>query len=201
MKVNSNMAILFWLYAQKKDDAGKAPIYCRITLDGKRTQFSTAKKIEPDFWISEGSKVDKKSSDAIVINEDLDSIKGDLRKIYNQLTATHKHVTGEMIKNAYTGKGQERKTLMDIFIINIEKLKVAVKNGKAALKTKQRLENIHRKVQAFLKKEYHLSDIPLAELKPSLGNDLKDYFSIDCNIGDNTSFKYISIIKELLDFQ
>ena len=61
MKVNSNMAILFWLYAQKKDDAGKAPIYCRITLDGKRTQFSTAKKIEPGYWISQVSKVDKKS--------------------------------------------------------------------------------------------------------------------------------------------
>ncbi len=104
-----------------------------------------------------------------------------------------------MIKNAYTGKGQEKKTLMDVFAINIEKLKIAVKNGKAALKTQQRLENIHRKVQAFLKKGHHLYDLPLAELKPSLGNDLKDYFSIDCNIGDNTSFKYVSIIKELLN--
>lgn len=200
MKVNSNMAILFWLYAQKKDDAGKAPIYCRITLDGKRTQFSTAKKIEPGYWISQASKVDKKSCDAEVINEDLDTIKGDLRKIYNQLTAMHKHVTGEMIKNAYTGKGQEKKTLMDLFNINVEKLKHAVKNGKAALKTQQRLENIHRKVQAFLKKEYHLTDIHLVELKPALGGDLKDYFSIDCNIGDNTSFKYVGIIKELLNF-
>lgn len=200
MKVNSNMAILFWLYTQKKDKSGKAPIYCRITLNGKRTQFSTSKKIEPHFWIAEGNKIDKKSTDAITINEDLETIKGDLRKIYNQLTATHKAVTGEMVKNAFTGKGQEKKTLMDVFTISIEKLKIAVKIGKAALKTKQRLENIYRKVQAFLKKELNLSDMPLAELKPSLGNDLKDYFSIDCNIGDNTSFKYISIIKELLDF-
>ena len=194
------MAILFWLYAQKKDDTGKAPIYCRITLNGRRTQFSTAKKIEPGFWISQASKVDKRSPNAFEINEDLDTIKGELRKIYNQLTATHKHVTGEMIKNAYTGKGQEKKTLIDIFNIQLAKLKLAVKNEKAALKTQQRLENIHRKVVAFLKKKYHLSDIPLIELKPSLANDLKDYFNIDCNIADNTTFKYISIIKELLDF-
>jgi len=200
MKVNSNMAILFWLYVQKKDDAGKAPIYCRITLDGKRSQFSTSKKIEPDYWCSQSNNVKKNSPDAITINEDIDTIKGDLRKFYNQLTATHKHVTSEMIKNAYTGKGQEKKTLMDLFTINIEKLKVAVKNEKAALKTLQRLENIHRKAQAFLKKEYHLTDIPLVELKPSLGNDLKEYLNIDCNIADNTTFKYISIIKELIDF-
>lgn len=44
MKVNANMAVLFWLNAQKADESGKPPIYCRITLDGKRTQFSTAKK-------------------------------------------------------------------------------------------------------------------------------------------------------------
>jgi site-specific recombinase XerD len=200
MKVNSNMSVLFWLYTKKADDFGKAPIYCRITLSGIRTQFSTAKKIEPEYWISEGSKVDKKSPDAAAINEDLECIKGDLRKVYNQLTATHKHVTGEMVKNAYTGKGQEKKTLMDVFNINIALCKEAVKKEKAALKTLQRLENIHRKIQAFLKKEYHLSDKPLVELKPSLGDDLKYYFTIDCNIGDNTSFKYISIVKELLDF-
>lgn len=200
MKVNANMAILFWLYIQKKDDSGKAPIYCRITLDGKRTQFSTAKKIEPDFWCPDANNVSKKSSFADEINEELENIKSQLRTIYYQLTATHKHITGEMIKNAFTGKEQEKKTLMDIFKINIEKLKVAVKNEKASLKTKQRLENVHRKVQSFIKKEYHISDIPLVDLKQSLGNDLKDYFTIDCNIGNNTSFKYISIVKDLLDF-
>lgn len=200
MKVNSNMAILFWLYTQKKDESGKAPIYCRITLGGKRTQFSTANKIESEFWISNANKIDKKSTDAVTINEDLDSIKGDLRKIYNQLTATHKAVTGEMVKNAFTGKGQEKKTIMDVFNINIVLLKEAVKKGKAALKTQQRLENIQRKFQAYLKKEFHLSDKPLVELKASLGDDLKHYFTVHCNIGDNTTFKYISIIKELLDF-
>lgn len=138
MKVNSNMAILFWLYTQKMDEFGKAPIYCRITLDGKRTQFSTAKKIEAEFWISDANKIDKKSPDASSINEDLESIKGDLRRIYNQLTATHKAVTGEMIKNTFTGKGQEKKTLMDVFNINVALCKEAVKKEKIALKTLQR---------------------------------------------------------------
>lgn len=77
--------------------------------------FQLQKKIEPGYWISQASKVDNKSCNAEVINEDLDTIKGYLCKIYNQLTATHKHVIGDMIKNAYTGKGQEKKTLMDVF--------------------------------------------------------------------------------------
>lgn len=199
MKVNSNLAILFWLYTQKKDDAGKAPIYCRITLDGRRTQFSTAKKIEPEYWLPKVQKIDKKAPNSITQNEDLDTIKGDLRRIFNQLSATHKAVTGEMIKNAFTGKGLDKKTIMDVFEISLAKLRHAVKNGKAALKTQQRLENIQRKCKAFLKKEYNVSDKSLNEIKPSIGNDFKDYLSIDCNISDNTAFKYISILKEIFD--
>jgi len=200
MKVNSNMSVLFWLYTQKADDSGKAPIYCRITLAGIRTQFSTGKKVEAEYWIKDTTRVSKKSPNATAINEDLETICGDLRRIYNQLTSVYKHVTGEMIKNVYTGKGQEKKTIMELFDLNVTKLKFAVKNKKAALKTQQRLENIQRKFRSFIKKEYHLSDKPLIEFKASLGNDLKDYFTIDCNIGDNTSFKYISIVKEQLDF-
>ena len=64
MKVNSNMSVLFWLYATKADDLGKSSIYCRITLSGIRTQFSTAKKNQPEYWISESSLVDKRSTDA-----------------------------------------------------------------------------------------------------------------------------------------
>jgi hypothetical protein len=200
MKVNSNMSVLFWLYTKKADDFGKAPIYCRITLGGIRTQFSTGKKIEPRYWNSEASKADKKSPDANEINEDIETIRGDLRRIYNQLTAIHNHVTGEMIKNAYTGKGQDKKTLIDVFGINIGLCPQAVKKGKTSLKTLQRLENIHRKVQAWLKKDYHLSDKPLIELKPSLADDFKYYLQVDCNIADNTTFKYVRIVKQLLDF-
>lgn len=75
MKVNQSMSILFWLYTQKKDDSGKAPIYCRITLDGNRTQFSTGKKIESTLWLSQAGKVKGDSQEARDINEDLESVK------------------------------------------------------------------------------------------------------------------------------
>jgi Phage integrase SAM-like domain len=71
---------------------------------------------------------------------------------------------------------------------------------KGCVENTQRLENVQRKVQAYLKKEFHLSGKPLAELKPSIGDDLKHYLMIDCNIADNTTFKYIRILKQLLDF-
>jgi hypothetical protein len=118
MKENQFMSILFWLYTQKTDDSCKAPIYCRITLDSNRTQFSTAKRVLPGHWNSAANKVNNKCPDAIAINEDLESIKGNLRKVYNQLCVTNTHVTGEMVKRVYTGMDQEKKTIIDLFKFN-----------------------------------------------------------------------------------
>lgn len=200
MKLNSNMAILFWLRQQKIDDNGKAPIYCRITIDGKRSEISTGKKIEPGFWLIESEKADKRSPESDAINEDLEIIKGNLRKVYNQLTAIQDHVTAEIIRNAYTGKNKQVRTILDVFEIQLAKLSKAVASKKASLKTKQRLENIHTKFKLFLKKEYKVSDKPLIEFKASLGEELKEFFTIDCTLADNTAYKYIRIMKELFDY-
>ena len=34
-----NLTVLFWLYRQKAKADGKAPIYARITIDGKYTEI------------------------------------------------------------------------------------------------------------------------------------------------------------------
>jgi hypothetical protein len=43
-KVNQNTSILFWLFKAKASADGKSPTYCRITIEGKRAQFSTGKR-------------------------------------------------------------------------------------------------------------------------------------------------------------
>lgn len=164
MKENQFMAILFWLYTQKTDDSGKAPIYCRITIDGNRTQFSTAKRVLPAHWNSAANKVSNKCPDAIAINEDLETIKGDLRIIFNQLTATHDHVTGEMVKMKFTGKDQEKKTIMELFKFNHSLWTEKYKQKKAALKTVQRFATVKIKMTRFLQKEYNVADKPLTSL-------------------------------------
>ena len=200
MKENQFMSILFWLWAQKTDDSGKAPIYCRITLNGNRTLFSTAKRVNPNHWNSAANKVNNKCPDAISINEDLESIKGDLRKFYNQLSATNKHVTGEMVKNAITGKGQEKKTIIGLYDYNIALFREKVKQKKAAFKTLQRFLTIKTKVIAFLKNEYALSDKPLCDFSQSFGEDLKHYLTIRDGLCENTAMKYLKTCKQLFEF-
>lgn len=50
MKVNENLSILFYLNTPKKSKDGLVPIYVRITIDGKKDEFSSGKKINPEYW-------------------------------------------------------------------------------------------------------------------------------------------------------
>jgi len=50
MNFKQNLTVPFWLYRQKAKADGKAPIYARITIDGKYTEISTGKKVNPASW-------------------------------------------------------------------------------------------------------------------------------------------------------
>lgn len=191
------MSILFWLYTQKTDDAGKAPIYCRITLEGNRTQFSTAKRVEKKYWNSEANKVNIKSPDAVTINEDLESIKGDLRNIFNQLSAMNEHVTGDMVKMKYTGKDQERKTIMELFKFNYALWTEKYKQQKAALKTVQRFATVKIKMIRFLQKEYHVSDKPLFSINSAFATNFHHYLTIHESLTENTISVYLRFTKQI----
>ncbi len=191
------MSILFWLNTQKTDDLGKAPIYCRITIDGNRTQFSTAKRVHPGHWNAAANRVSSKCPDATAINEDLETIKGQLRKIYNQLTALHDHVTSDMVKIKFTGKDQERKTIMDLFKFNHALWSEKYKKGKAALKTVQRFATVKIKMTRFLQKEYNVSDKPLASLNQAFAINFQHYLTIHEKLTENTISVYLRFTKQV----
>jgi site-specific recombinase XerD len=197
MKENQFMSILFWLSKRKTDDSGTAPIYCRITLGGNRTLFSTAKRVLPAHWKSTSNRVNNKCSDAIAINEDLETIKGDLRKVYNQLTATHDHVTGEMVKLKYLGKDQEKKTIMDLFTFNHSLWTEKYKQKKAALKTVQRFATVKIKMTRFLKKEYNITDKPLTSLNTAFAINFQHYLTIHEDLSENTMNIYLRFTKQV----
>ncbi len=66
-------SILFWLSKAKATAAG-VPIYCRITVNGKRKEISTNRRIHPDEWNGEQERVKGRGQTAQILNEFLDSL-------------------------------------------------------------------------------------------------------------------------------
>ena len=69
------MSILFYLKRTKVNAAGSCPIYTRVTIAGKRLEFSTTKFVDPSKWSLEGYKVKGIGEEARSINNHLDLLK------------------------------------------------------------------------------------------------------------------------------
>jgi len=79
MKVN--LALHIYARAAKANVAGLHPLCVRITIDGKRTEFSSKKFINPTQWDPKMMKMKGSSEEARTINSYLESIKSKVNQI------------------------------------------------------------------------------------------------------------------------
>jgi hypothetical protein len=176
LQVHQNLFILFRL-VQNRSKNGKAVIYLRFTLNGKRVELSTYQYVDIKLWDAEVQCVKGKTDEAKIINNHLASMKSNLYKHYNYLLALEKPISVEILKNAYLGIGQKQRTLQDAFSFYIGRLAEKVKIGKKAKGTLKSLRTTHQKINGFLAHEFHRDDIFLNEMKLSFASGLEHYLT------------------------
>jgi integrase/recombinase XerD len=77
--------LLFFLYKSKSNAKGTSPIFCRLTLNAKRKQFSTGIYIKEQAWNSQLQRVKGASQDAQHINANLETVGNKINKAYSDL--------------------------------------------------------------------------------------------------------------------
>ena len=111
-------------YANKsKVKDGIVPVMGRITINGTQSQFSCKRSIPVSLWDAKGNCAKGRTREALDLNRDLDNIKAQIIKHYQQLSDREAFVTAEMVRNAYQGFGSEYETLLRAFDKDCESLK------------------------------------------------------------------------------
>ena len=82
------------------------PVMCRITVNGKVSQFSSKLDVEEKMWNVELGKLTGRSLVAQEGNRMLDKIRLGINKAYQEVCDTDGYVTAEKVRNAYLGLGQ-----------------------------------------------------------------------------------------------
>lgn len=197
MKTNQTFSILFWINRAKKRN-GTAPIYCRVTINGKRAEISVKRSIEPEKWDSRAGIARGTSEGTRTLNAYLDLVKGDIHKHYNRLLSVTEFITADAIKNSYLGIGEERRTLIEVFEYHNEQMAqlVGVDVVKATL---TKFETVLKKLRKFVKKRYNKSDLFLQELNHQFVTDFEYFLKVDEKIGHNTAMKYIRNLKKVMN--
>lgn len=189
--------ILFFLYKSKINDKGQSPVFCRITLNNVRKQFSTGIFIKEINWNVNMQRVKGNSIDVRRINENLDLLKQKVQKSYDDIAKTNDIFYVNDIYNRFSGNDKEYKTLLQAFDYHNRKMKALV--GKDYVKaTYDKFVIIHAHIKDFIKHQYSKPDYPLHEIKLSFLVDLDYYLKVEKNQNQNTINKIIERVKKVI---
>lgn len=191
----SNFKILFVLGVNRTNNKNETPIYCRITLNKKRKQFSTGISVERKFWNSKAQIIRGNSQEAFLINGKLDEIKSKINKIQTILILQEKLFTVNDIYNIYQGKEVKRNesflAYYDLYIERIKKLVgIELKEN-----TFQKFVYVRNHLSTFLKWKYKDKDIRLEELSDQFLKDFEYYLKIVKNQKQVTINKTIQRLR------
>ncbi len=197
MKTDQTFAINFWLYKSKANQ-GKAPIYCRITINSLRTEIAVKRKIEPAKWNSNAGNVRGQSEEARTINHYLELVRTELFRIYNHFLITQTKIHPQDLKNAFLGVKEEQRGLLDVFQYHNDQMKNLI--GIEVVKsTHTKFETVKGKLETFIQKKLNKKNLLLEELSNKFIIDFEYFLKVDEKIAHNTAMKYIRNVKKVMN--
>jgi len=196
MKTDLNIHI--YPRAAKANTAGLFPIYVRITLNGKRSEFSTRKFIHPAKWDEKTMRVKGNTEEARTINSYLESIRNKITQMQIHFQFQESEVTIEQFMNLLIGKKIEReRTLIPVFQEHNKRIRALV-GSEYSEGTYQRYQISLRHTQDFLKYQYGKTDIPLSKIDNAFISDYDFYLRSHRSCSNNTTIKYLKNFMKVI---
>jgi integrase len=158
MTTTNTFGVVVFIKRQKgRND--HAPIYARITVDGKRVELSIKKDIHMDNWNYGKGMAKGKSEEIKAFNTYLEQIRSRMVECYQQLQLKKQLITAEAVKNKFLGIEEKEHSLMSLFDYHNEEMKNILEWG-----TMKNYYTTKTYFQLYLKEVLHTSDIYISQL-------------------------------------
>lgn len=191
------VSLLFYLRKYKTDRVGRSIIYMRITVNGKRAEFSTGRKIHPSSWDSPYGKVLGFSQEVRQLNSQLMKIRTDLYQHVDKLRDRGQPLTAVALKESYLGLDKPAKMLLEIFQEHNDKVETLIGRDFAP-GTAERYRTAKSHLGEYIRMEYRKKDIPIVEVDHSFISGFEYYLKTKRNCSHNTAIKYVVNFKKIV---
>ena len=195
--MNATISILFYLKRAKANAQGLAPIFQRITINGKRLDNSTGKYVDPSKWSAEMSKMKGNSEEARLINAHLENLKTKILIAEKDLYKKDIPVNLESLKNILNGTHERKRFLIPIFQEHNNKIKELL-GIEYAPGTLERYETSLKHTINFLIWKYNISDIDISKIDHAFITDYEFYLRSVRKCANNTAVKYIKNFNKII---
>lgn len=197
--MRSTFRVLFFVKRNAAKKNGNAPIIARITIDQIVAQFNTKLEINPINWSVSAGKAAGRSVEAVSINSMLDSIRCSVHQHYHSLLEMDGYVTAERVKNAFLGKIERGKTLIEFFEMHNEQYLQKVKMNTTD-KTYSRYELTKKRLIEFMKLKYSVSDMLIKEINVVFIDNFLLHIKNHYGCTHNTAMKFVQRFRTVVNF-
>ncbi|GAA0882169.1 site-specific integrase [Sphingobacterium siyangense subsp. cladoniae] len=171
MKAQQNtFGVMFYLRKYKATANGKAPIYARITVNGKRRDVSVKMSIEPENWNAGKGMAKGSRQEVTKLNSFLEQYRSGIVESYQQQLLQKKPVTADLIRSRFVGEDS-----LDITLNKLMEYHNSEQEVKLAAGTMKNYYTTQAYIRRFLKEKYRRTDIALSELNYTFISDFEGY--------------------------
>lgn len=192
-----SLSLLFFIKKSKANSSGKTTIFLRITLDGRRCEFSVHRKVHLDYWNSRTQLVMGNSAEAQEINRHLGVLKNKIYSIQQNFERENTNYSASDLRDVLIGHDKTQKMLLEIFQDHNDKVESLVGKDFAA-GTAERYRTSKKHVADFIKQKYKKNDIPVQDVDHKFITGLEYYLKTTRKCAHNSAIKYITNFKKII---
>lgn len=196
--MKTKITLHFYAKSTKMNSTGKSPIYVRLTINGKRLEFSSKKFVESTKWSPEQAKMKGNTEEARSINSYLDMMRSKVMGAELQLLHKNEDISIENFQSLLFNEDKNVRMLVSVFQDHNKHMKELV-GKKYACGTLQRFEVTLNHLQNFIMWKYNLNDYRLDKLDFAFINDFEFYLRSVKNCSNNTAVKYVRNFRKIIN--
>lgn len=195
--MKTNFSLLFYLKKQKNYISGNAPIYMRITVNGKRAEVTSGRDCEPLRWNARAGRAIGSREEFKILNTYLDGLQTQVYQAQQSLSTAGENITADAIKNGFLGKAVISHTLLEAIKDHNQKMKTLV--GKDYVQgTLNRYLVLERHMSAFILSKYGQLDMNIRQVDQSFIGDFDYYLRSDKNCANNYVVKNLKNLGKII---
>ena len=200
MKTSRTFNILLWQNSAKIKN-GLAPLYARITVNGKRAEISLGILYQVKGWNSKMNRPTGKCKEARDLNTELDNIYINISDCYKELSKEKKFITAQTVKARYLGTDNKEATLLGLVDYHKNKMQGVLTEG-----TLKNYRTTTKYIKAFISNKFKTADIYLEQIGYSFLVDFEHFLRKPQNrlsnqpLNNNGIMKHIERLNKLMNF-
>ncbi|MFV0535783.1 MAG: site-specific integrase [Dysgonomonas sp.] len=193
----STFAVLFYINRQKVKKNGLCPLMGRISINAEIAQFSAGIDIDPSLWDAKAYRMTGKSRQSVEVNHQIKQLKERIDRYYKQILDEQGYITAELVKNAVSGIGRKRESLLELFGEHNEEYakQVGVTRSGESLRN---YISVYKQTERFLQVHYSMEDIPLRQLELSFIEKFDSFLRIEQSFTAHTVSGYTIILRKMV---